>query len=103
MADAVVKPEGKEYETTDKNMIIALMMQGFHLGNGLNSILPDGDNQMVYSFDIEAVWDTVEALLTGKPLTFTYADFWKADTIWQMNLRHYSRIRRTSGLRSNKG
>lgn len=93
MSDPIVKPEGDKYETTDKNMCMCLMMRGFHLGEGLMTVLPDSDNQLIYTFDLETVWPTVLDVLMGKDLTFTYDNYWKADAVWQMNLRHYSRIR----------
>lgn len=90
----IVKPKGKYYDTTDILMGECLMMQGFHKGSGLESILPGDNNQLVFRFELDKVWDTVEDILLGKPMTFTYDSYWKAKMTWQMNLRHFTQHRK---------
>ena len=92
MAGAVVKPAGENFETSDQMMCEVLLMAG----HKACSVQPGQDGNLVYTFPIEAVWPTVESILTGNAsnMTFTYSDWWTARVTWQMNLRHLSQNRR---------
>ena len=85
------KAEDAVYDTTDKVMVLALLMAGFKPVN----IEKDRDSQLVYVFDQREVEETVDKLRYGhgKDMTFTYGDYWAAEVTWQMNLRHNSRRR----------
>lgn len=81
-----------EYETSDKVMVIALLMAGHRP----TEIREDKDSQLVYVFDDAAVKTDVDRLRLGhgEDMTFTYGNYWAAEATWQMNLRHSSRRRR---------
>ncbi len=93
MNSAVIKPEGDSYATSDQMMCEVLLMAG----HSAEQVQAGSDGHLTYVFPKEAVWPTVEAILTGKAdtLHFSYADWWKARTTWQMNLRHMSQARRS--------
>jgi len=87
----VMKPEGEHYDTTDQMMCEVLLMAGFVA----KTVVPGTDGQLIYTWVVDEVWVTVEAILLGQAdrLSFTYADWWKARITWQMNLRHLSQTR----------
>lgn len=92
MADAVIKPKGESYDTSDQMMCEVLLMAGHQA----TSVTPGGDGQLIYSFKVDEVWPIIEDILTGKAdeMQFTFANWWKARITWQMNLRHLSQSRK---------
>ena len=80
------------YDTSDKTMIMALLMSGFRP----KEVKEDKDNQLVYYFVEDEVTVTVDKLRMGygEQMVFTFANYWAAEAAWQMNLRHNSRRRR---------
>jgi hypothetical protein len=88
--DRVIKPKGTKYETSDQNLIMVLLMSNYKYETRISP-----DKQLVYIFDLETVWPTIEAILTNNAdeMMFNYTSFWRATVTWQMNLRHLSSVR----------
>jgi hypothetical protein len=87
-SEKIEKPEGEVYSTDDYTMYVLLICSG-HYSRGFT---PE-DNKVVFHFDVEQVWPTVEAALNGKAdqLMFKFSELWRAQTTWKMALRHISR------------
>lgn len=88
-AQAIEKPAGEHYDTTDQMMCEVLLMKGHQAAQ----VKQGSDGHLIYSFPVAEVWPTVEGILTGgaSVMTFTYEAFWKARMTWVMNLRHYAK------------
>ena len=92
MTQAIEKPEGTVYTTSDQMMCEVLMMAG-HNAVGVRQ---GSDGNLEYLWKVDEVWPTVEGILTGKAnqMTFLYQDWWRAKVTWTMNLRHNSTRRK---------
>lgn len=88
---AIKKPDGEHYETTDQMMVEVLLMSDFQAAQ----VKQGDDGHLVYAFPVDTVWPTVEGILTGaaKEMSFTFDAFWKARQTWVMNLRHHAKRR----------
>jgi hypothetical protein len=85
------RPKGDRYETTDQLMIEVLLMSRHHPVK----IASGKDAQLVFTFEMDDVWPTIENILSNHADTmmFSYQDWWRAKTTWQMNLRQHSQYR----------
>lgn len=92
------------YETSDKNMVMVLLML---FGSEQNS---KNDRKIIYKFSRDkkanvavrtedkvtvcemTLVQVIGMILSGKAneILFSYGDFWRAEQTWQANLRHFN-------------